>query len=312
MIVNDTANYGRGEEQAMQARTLLLPLVLVALALPLAAQGAERAKAKVDCTPAEQRYLYDCMIMLTGKKSGKPIAGAEVMVGADMPAMPMAHNTKPVKAMAMQQPGMYHARIALAMHGEWALTMEVWGPMRDKVIHTMQFGPMAGERAGMVQDHGAMKAASGTPCQVAGQVTDEAERAPGGALYAGEAKAGSAVAGAHMVHQPQRGGAFFMAPDKLHHVEAIYSEVCGLRVFFYNIRTEPIGVTRFRAFARVIPESMDEPEVLRFLTPVEDGTLLAANLGDEATRPFEIELYIRFPEGDEPQLFTVRVPAVTQ
>ena len=115
-----------------------------------------------------------------------------------------------------------------------------------------------------------------------------------------------------MVHQPQRGGAFFMAPDKLHHVEALYSGACHLRVFFYNIRTEAIGVTHFRAFARVIPESPDEPEVLRFLTPVEDGALLGASPGDQASRPFEIELYVRFPEGDAPQLFTVRIPALSR
>ena len=115
-----------------------------------------------------------------------------------------------------------------------------------------------------------------------------------------------------MMHQPQRGGAFSMAPDKLHHVGALYSEAYGLRVFFYNIRAEAIGVTRFRAFARVIPASPDEPEVLRFPTPVEDGTFLAASLGDEASRPFEIELYVRFLEGDAPQLFTVRVPAMSR
>ncbi len=158
-----------------------MPLVLAALALSLGAEGAERAeraKAKVDCTPAEHRYVYDCTIMLTGKKSGKPIAGAEV--GAEMPSMPMAHNTKPVKAMAMQQPDMYRARIELAMHGEWVLTREVSGATRDKLIHTMQFRPIEGEHAGLAHDQGAMKhehgemtAASGTSCPIAVPVTDE-------------------------------------------------------------------------------------------------------------------------------------------
>lgn len=83
------------------------------------------------------------------------------------------------------------------------------------------------------------------------------------------------------MHQPQRGGAFFMAPDKLHHVEALYSEACGLRAYFYNIRTEAIGVTSFRAFARVIPASPDEPEVLRFPTPVEEGALRGPGPGHE-------------------------------
>ena len=56
MIGNDKAIHGKGEEQAMHARTCVLPLVVVplvlaALALPL---GAERAKAKVDCTAASR------------------------------------------------------------------------------------------------------------------------------------------------------------------------------------------------------------------------------------------------------------------
>ena len=154
MIGNDKAIHGKGNQQTKPARTFVLPLVLAALALSL---GAERAKAKVDCMPAEHRYVYDCTIMLTGKKSGTPIAGAEVVVGAEMPSMPMAHNTKPVKAMAMQQPGMYRARIELAMLGEWVLTIDISGATRDKLIHTMHFRPMEGEHAGLAQDHGEMK-----------------------------------------------------------------------------------------------------------------------------------------------------------
>ncbi len=160
MIGNDKAIHGKGNQHAMPARTFVLPLVPAALALSLGAEGAEgaeRAKAKVDCAPAEHRYVYGCTIMLTGKKSGTPIAGAEVVVGAEMPSMPMAHNTKPVKAMAMQQPGMDRARIELAMLGEWVLTIDISGATRDKLIHTMQFRPMEGEHAGLAQDHGEMK-----------------------------------------------------------------------------------------------------------------------------------------------------------
>ncbi len=71
-------------------------------------------------------------------------------------------------------------------------------------------------------------------------------------------------------------------------------------------------MSSFRAFARVIPASPDEPEVLRFPTPVEEGALRGASLGDEPTRRFEIELYVRFPEGGAPQHFTVRGPAMSQ
>lgn len=311
----------------MGARTLGLAAVLAALALPATGQAAERAKAQVDCAPAGEPYVYDCTIMLTGRKSGEPIVGAAVVVRADMPTMPMAHNVKPVTAMAMAKPGMYHARITLAMHGEWTLTLDLSGAIRDKIIHAMRFDPGEGEHAGMKHEMGDMKREKGAmamagakSCRNPAEVTDEAERQVGGALYAGPvtvqaaaaAKPMPEMAGAHMVHVAQRGGAFFMAPDKIHHVEALFSGDCGLRVFFFNAFTKPIGATRFRAFARVMPESEDEPESLRFLTPSEDGTMLAADLGDEVSRPFEVELYIEFPESDEPQLFNVRVPVLGQ
>ncbi|MCH7633344.1 MAG: FixH family protein [Proteobacteria bacterium] len=61
---------------------------------------------------------------------------------ADMPSMPMAHNTAPVNAIAMSKPGNYHARLKLEMHGEWALTMDVSGPLRDRLVKKLQFGVM--------------------------------------------------------------------------------------------------------------------------------------------------------------------------
>ena len=134
---------------------ILLSVAAVILALPLAGHAAERAKAKVDCQPAGEKYVYDCMIMLMGKKSGAPIEGAKVVVGADMPSMAMAHNIKPVTAKPMGKPGMYHARIHLQMDGEWALKMDVSGPLRDKIIHTMRFGTHEGEQGEM--KHGDMK-----------------------------------------------------------------------------------------------------------------------------------------------------------
>ncbi len=119
--------------------------------LPGAGQGAERAKAKVECAPAGEELVYDCMIMLMERKSGKPLAAAKIMVGAEMPSMPMAHNVKPVRATAMDKPGRYHARVQLQMAGEWALTMDLSGPTRDRLVHTQRFGSHEGEPGGMKQ-----------------------------------------------------------------------------------------------------------------------------------------------------------------
>ena len=129
----------------MKARMLLISAAAALVLLPSAGQGAERAKAKVECTPAGEELVYDCMIMLMGRKSGKPLADAKIVVGAEMPSMPMAHHVKPVTATAMDKPGMYHARVHLQMAGEWALTMDVSGPTRDKLVHTQSFGTHEGE-----------------------------------------------------------------------------------------------------------------------------------------------------------------------
>jgi hypothetical protein len=175
-------------------------------------------------------------------------------------------------------------------------------------------------------------------CRIPLQITEEAERQPGGAQYAAAtgqagmmangkpmagmktegAPVGGAMAGmkmddaqkmegAHMIHKSQAGGAFFMAPNKVNHVEALYSDDCGFRVVFFNILTQHIRADRFRAMIMVIPDSPDEPELHRFLFSTQDGAVLSTAFGDEVSKPFEIQLYIEFPETIEPELFTMRL-----
>jgi hypothetical protein len=110
---------------------LLALLCLAAAALPAAAQ---RLDAEVDCKPTKHDLVYDCRFLLTEAKTGKPVSGAELAVGADMPSMPMAHNVKPVKAAPGAAPGEYTARIELEMFGEWALKLDVRKPMRDRIV----------------------------------------------------------------------------------------------------------------------------------------------------------------------------------
>ena len=115
---------------------LLAALVLAVAAAPAAAQ---RLAADVDCQPTKHDLVYDCRIALKEAKSGKPVSGAEVSVGADMPSMPMAHNVKPVKAKPGAAPGQYEARIELEMYGEWALKLSVRGPARDVIVKKLDF-----------------------------------------------------------------------------------------------------------------------------------------------------------------------------
>ena len=117
----------------MMKRTpaLLALLVLSTVALPAFAQ---RLDAEVDCKPTKRDLVYDCRFVLKEVKSGRLVSGALLSIGADMPSMPMAHNVKPVRAALGAAPGEYTARIELEMFGDWALKLNVRGPMRDVIV----------------------------------------------------------------------------------------------------------------------------------------------------------------------------------
>ncbi len=113
-------------------------VILVATLLLAAAPAfAQRVQADLDCRPAKGLMTYDCVIRLS--RGGKPLKGAQVSVGADMPSMPMAHNVKPVKASPGGKPGEYRARLELEMSGEWAVKLRLSGPVRDQIIVKRNF-----------------------------------------------------------------------------------------------------------------------------------------------------------------------------
>ena len=136
-----------------------ISIAAVALSAALMVSGpawaGERVAAEVSCAPAAEKLTYDCTIMLKGKKSGDPVKGAEVVVKADMPSMPLAHNVRPVQAAPGSMPGHYTATLELEMRGEWALTLDVSGPTRDRVVKKLDFGAGAGDMDhGEMEDHG--------------------------------------------------------------------------------------------------------------------------------------------------------------
>jgi hypothetical protein len=128
---------------------VFLAVVLAALASPAFAQ---RLAAGMDCKATKQPYVYDCLITL--KQSGRAVTDAEVSVGADMPSMPMAHNVKPVKAVPAGRPGEYTARLALEMHGEWAVRLRVAAPVRDQLILHYAFDANGARPAARGAGHG--------------------------------------------------------------------------------------------------------------------------------------------------------------
>ena len=109
-------------------------LILALFAAPALAQ---KIQADLSCRFTGIDFVYDCVIRLA--RSGKPLAGAQVTVGADMPSMPMAHNVKPVRAKPLAKPGEYAARLDLEMRGEWAVKLRVSGPVRDQLVVKMRF-----------------------------------------------------------------------------------------------------------------------------------------------------------------------------
>ena len=134
----------------------------MSLALLLGGAGevwaGERKDAHIDCRPTSASLVFDCMITLKGKTSGRPIEGAEFMVGADMPSMPGAHNVKAAPAKPHDTPGMYSARVHLEMFGEWAVKLDFTKPDRDRVVRKLHFGGEDGNTGhdhstGMSHDH---------------------------------------------------------------------------------------------------------------------------------------------------------------
>ena len=117
----------------------LVAAVALAAALGSASAQARRAAADLSCVPAQEALAYDCLVRLKVASTGEPLSGLSVTVGADMPSMAMAHNVRPVPAQEAGEPGTYKARLALEMLGDWAVRIDVDGPLRDRVVLVMRF-----------------------------------------------------------------------------------------------------------------------------------------------------------------------------
>jgi hypothetical protein len=111
-------------------------LCLMLLCAPALAL-AQTPKADLRCKATGEDFVYDCSIMLM--RDGKPLEGAQVTVGADMPSMPMAHSVRPAKARPGTKPGEYKARLDLEMLGEWAIKLRLDGPVRDLLVLHYEF-----------------------------------------------------------------------------------------------------------------------------------------------------------------------------
>jgi Cu/Ag efflux protein CusF len=152
-------------------------------------------------------------------------------------------------------------------------------------------------------------------CHIQIELTEAAEKQLGGALYSGPELTPDEIMAemkkAHQVHHPQKGGAFFMAPNKMNHLEVIYSMACGVRVYMYNAYTVPIRADRFSAFLEFVPQDDDQLEVVRILQPSEHGGYLVTGANHGVEAPFDIRLFMKFPGSDEVEMFSVKLDQAT-
>jgi hypothetical protein len=123
------------------------------LAFCATADAQVRPRADVTCKQADGPLNYDCVVKLIDAKSKTPIPGVTLSIGADMPSMPGVHHLRPAQAVEDAEKGTYRARLVLDMHGEWALQLNLSGPVRDRVIKLLRFEgaevtePRPGERS---------------------------------------------------------------------------------------------------------------------------------------------------------------------
>lgn len=129
----------------MRPHALALAGVGAAVLTLVLAPGAEsaaagnRVRATVACQPTAEALVYRCTIRLADRETGEPVAGAVLVMSAEMPSMPLAHPMKPVHATPGESPGTYHATLKLEMAGRWALTVRVTGPVTDQIVHVEEF-----------------------------------------------------------------------------------------------------------------------------------------------------------------------------
>jgi hypothetical protein len=130
-----------------------LAAAVVLSALCGAADAQVRPRADIACKQADGPLSYDCVVKLIDAKSKAPISGVTLSIGADMPSMPGVHHLRPAQAVEDAEKGTYRARLVLDMHGEWALQLNLSGPVRDRVVKVLRFEgadvtePKPGERS---------------------------------------------------------------------------------------------------------------------------------------------------------------------
>jgi hypothetical protein len=95
----------------------------------------------------------------------------------------------------------------------------------------------------------------------------------------------------HGNHNPQHGGAFFMAPDNWHHLEGAYFSPGSFRLYLYDDFTKPLPLAQVRATqARIILADGKEVPLSR------NGRFFEARIGKQPF-PLAVQAKVRFQPG---------------
>jgi hypothetical protein len=114
------------------------------LATAGAAPAAPRPNVELACVAHGMGPLLDCTVRVAA--AGAPLADAKVTLGASMPSMPMAHTVKPVVAVPTGRPGEFRGTLQLEMNGDWAVHVDLAGPVRDRVVRVLAVDECEGDR----------------------------------------------------------------------------------------------------------------------------------------------------------------------
>jgi heavy metal-binding protein len=141
------------------------------------------------------------------------------------------------------------------------------------------------------------------PMTMAVTWTCPADKSAKESLTPGKCADGSAMtrkftARPHGNHNPQHGGAFFMAPDNWHHLEGSYFAPGTFRLYLYDDFTRPLPVAQVRATQARLILTKDGKE----LPLVRNGRFLEARVG-KLPFPAVMQAKVRFKPEEPEHLF---------
>lgn len=100
--------------------------------------SAEDFAHSTECKQTEKSLQFQCLFVL--EQSNTLVSGAEIMMSASMPSMPMAHKFKAIPlAEVMENKGVYEFIFSLDMYGVWELAYDINKPKRARVFEELHF-----------------------------------------------------------------------------------------------------------------------------------------------------------------------------